>query len=81
MKTLYRVEINMETVVVAEDRDHAVRIALLSLGEMDGEFDQAQLTASVIEDVQDLPSGWSMGLVPWGNDEGMEVGEWLARNK
>ena len=80
MKTLYRVAIELETVVVASSRDEAIAAALRALPEMDGELEQGNLTASVIKDPDGLPDKWrDPDLVPWGDDEGKTVEQWLKK--
>ena len=72
MKKLYTAKVEIDIVVVAEDKDEAKLIALSSL-DTDSPF------IVDVEDMVKLPEGWDLGLAPFGKRgyEPLTIEEWV----
>lgn len=67
MKTVYVVTMTMEAVVVAETKREAIRVFEKNLKDMDGEREEANITAEVATE-EDKASNAS--IIPWGSTAG-----------
>lgn len=71
MKKLFRVEIETETLVAAEDEDEARDLVykLLRRGTLSDDVEAADVWPRLVTGEVDLPAGWDPSLLPWGNDK------------
>lgn len=78
---LFIVRTEIESVVVADDEDHACEVAAEWKNDIADEADLYSWVAwdaQEIKSVKQLPQGWSVDSLPWGSDDDVPVKEYLV---
>ena len=78
---LYKVALNLETVVVAESDDDAVSVAINYRNDIVSECNDDWSVVGLIYDASDLPKGWHNKAYPWGNSHSDRIEYYISMHK
>lgn len=78
---LYKVALNLETVVAAKSGEDAIRIAIVDKDNIVGECEDCWSVVGEIHKESDLPKDWSSGSFPYGTANDKHIHHYLESSK